>query len=129
MFENVAKRIAIILFTLTIFFLLSSSNYAKFFDISNNMKDNCKIAILSDTKELYNEQEIFFNVQDNGNVEKGKFAPGLKAIAEIEINIIDFNEPVDILVNADTSKFGNSFKFISKINILIIPLEQLKQFH
>ena len=74
--------------------------------------------ITSDTKELISEEteEIFFHVQDNPNVAKGKIAPGSIATAVIELDLTKNKYVVDFNMQADTTLLPKQFELTATID-------------
>ena len=113
MSKSKAKLIAMtfIIFVISIFFI--NSNFAT--QINNEEVTDWKVSITGDTKDLKDTQEISFKAQDNSNVE-GRIAPGVKAVATIEVNLVETKYPVEVTLTADDSNLYNSFKLTSKLN-------------
>lgn len=109
------RRVKLVTITFIIFvisFMINNNNYAKIMEENTNWK----VVITSDTKELSDTREIKFVVEDNKNVVDGKIAPGLKAIAYIEIDFENTSGLADIQVVVDESNIYDCFKLTAKIN-------------
>lgn len=98
-----------ILFVIPLFLLLNGymSNIAI---RKNNEITDWKVAITSDAKDLEDTQEINFKVENSSSVVNGKIAPGLKAIANVEIDLTGTNIPVDICATIDDMTLNDSFR-------------------
>jgi len=106
MFRSIAKKIALTFVIFATFILLINVSFGKDSikrNISNNKNVNWKVAITSDTKDSFfeNTQEITFKTPDNLDVAEGKFAPGMTAIAELELDLIGTNVPVEFSAKID----------------------------
>lgn len=115
MLKSKTEKIVIAFSIFAIILFCANTNYAKYFITSDKEDTNWNIAITSDTKEIKDTKEIIFKIQDSSNVVKGKIAPGLKATAEIEIDLRNTNETIDIKADVDTTNLNDSFKLTSKI--------------
>ena len=116
MFKSKVKMITIAFMIFVISLIYANNNYAKIDNLENNEVANWSVVIASDTKDLKDTQEINFKVQDNPNVVKGKIAPGLKALASIEIDLRKTKVPVDIKATVDDSKLQECFKLTAKLD-------------
>ena len=92
----------------------TSSNYV--YAKNSEIKDNWNVTITNDAKEINDTYKIKFEVQKNKNVVLGKIAPGMKATAEIEINLQKANGFVDIELEIDDSKLNEVFSLNTKFN-------------
>ena len=92
----------------------TSSNYV--YAKNSEIKDNWNVTITNDAKEINDTHKIKFEVQKNKNVVLGKIAPGMKATAEIEINLQKANGFVDIELEIDDSKLNDVFSLNTKFN-------------
>ena len=92
----------------------TSSNYV--YAKNSEIKDNWNVTITNDAKEINDTHKIKFEVQKNKNVVLGKIAPGMKATAEIEINLQKANGFVDIELEIDDSKLNEVFSLNTKFN-------------
>lgn len=118
MFKSKAKIIAVTFILFVVSILLINNNYAKYSNLvplDNNETTNWKVTITNDTRNLEDTQEISFKVEDNPNVVAGKFAPGCKAIATIEVDLIGTKVPVQMMLLADESELSKSMKLSAKI--------------
>lgn len=119
MFKSKAKMIAVtfILFVVSILFINNNySKYSKLVPLDSNETTNWKVTITNDTRNLEDTQEISFKVEDNPDVVAGKFAPGCKAIATIEVDLSGTKVPAEIKLMADESKLPKSMKLSPKID-------------
>ena len=92
----------------------TSSNYV--YAKNSEIKDNWNVTITNDGKDINDTHKIKFEVQKNKNVVLGKIAPGMKATAEIEINLQKANGFVDIELEIDDSKLNDVFSLNTKFN-------------
>ena len=92
----------------------TSSNYV--YAKNSEIKDNWNVTITNDGKDINDTHKIKFEVQKNKNVVLGKIAPGMKATAEIEINLQKVNGFVDIELEIDDSKLNDVFLLNAKFN-------------
>ena len=92
----------------------TSSNYV--YAKNSEIKDNWNVTITNDAKDINDTHKIKFEVQKNKNVVLGKIAPGMKATAEIEINLQKANGFVDIELEIDDSKLNEVFSLNTKFN-------------
>ena len=92
----------------------TSSNYV--YAKNSEIKDNWNVTITNDAKDISDTHKIKFEVQKNKNVVLGKIAPGMKATAEIEINLQKANGFVDIELEIDDSKLNDVFSLNTKFN-------------
>ena len=92
----------------------TSSNYV--YAKNSEIKDNWNVTITIDAKEINDTHKIKFEVRKNKNVVLGKIAPGMKATAEIEINLQKANGFVDIELEIDDSKLNDVFSLNTKFN-------------
>ncbi len=97
-----------------ILILFTSSNYV--YAKNSEIKDNWNVTITNDAKEINDTHKIKFEVQKNKNVVLGKIAPGMKATAEIEINLQKVNGFVDIELEIDDSKLNDVFLLNARFN-------------
>ena len=116
MYNSKARIIATTFIIFVISLLFINSNYANNLKLNNNELTDWKVAITSDTKELNDTRKISFKVQESKDVVDGKIAPGLKATATVEINLIGTRVPVDIKANVDDSTLPNGFKITMKLD-------------
>ena len=113
MFKSKMK-IGCITFILFVILFLSIKNlYAGNFESEDT---NWKVTITSDTKDLEDTQEISFIPENNPNVVAGKMAPGMKATAEIEIDLTQVNETVETVVKVDESELPSQFELTAYID-------------
>lgn len=92
----------------------TSSNYV--YAKNSEIKDNWNVTITNNAKEINDTHKIKFEVQKNKNVVLGKIAPGMKATAEIEINLQKVYGFVDIELEIDDSKLNDVFLLNAKFN-------------
>ncbi len=119
MFKSKAKMIAVTFIIFVVSILFFNSNYAKYSNLAtldNNETTDWKVTITNDTRDLKDTQEISFKVEDNPNVVARKIAPGCKAIATIEVDLIGTRVPVEIKTLADESALPKFMKLSAKID-------------
>lgn len=119
MFKSKVKMIAVTFTIFVVSILLINNNYAKYSNLAtvvNNETTDWKVTITKDTENLKDTQEISFKVEENSNVVAGKTAPGCKAVATIEVDLIGTRVPVEIMTLADESKLPKSMKLSAKID-------------
>ena len=92
----------------------TSSNYV--YAKNSEIKDNWNVTITNDAKEINDTHKIKFEVQKNKNVVLGKIAPGMKATAEIDIDLQKINGFVDIEIEFDNSKLNDIFSLNVKFD-------------
>lgn len=137
MFKSKTKFIVttFILFVIPLLFI--SNNYASHMITGkNNEITDWKVTITSDTKDLEDTQKIEFRVEDNRDVVKGKIAPGLKAIANVEIDLTETKVPVDICAEIDDATLNDTFSLTAKLDgenyksgtVKTIPIENNSAF-
>ena len=101
MVENKSKKIILIfsIFSIILSVLITKS-YAKFYNEESN---DWNVKITCDTKDLSfeNTERIEFKVEENENVLKGKIAPGMKAVATMELDLTGNKYSVDFKMEAD----------------------------
>ena len=75
------------------------------------------VKITSGTKDLTskNTEEIYFEVQDNPNVAKGKLAPGGIATATLNLQLNEITNPVDFKLDIEKNLTDN-FELKIKVN-------------
>lgn len=75
------------------------------------------VRITNDTKELILEctEDIKFEVEKNPNVVSRKFAPGMTAIASIDIDLTEIESAIDIKLESEELQ-NSQFELISYIN-------------
>lgn len=105
-----------------LFIFITTLNYAYAKD--NQIIDNREVIITSDAKEINDTHEIKFHVM-NSDVVPEKIAPGIKAIAEIEINLEKIDGFADIIVKIDDSKLNNVFKLNKIVDEKSITSEKI----
>lgn len=116
MLKSNVKRIAIIFIFLSVLLLIVTNNCTKSMFIDNNKANYWKIEIKSDTKDIKDTQMINFKVENNTNVVNDKIAPGLKAKATVEIDLIDTKVPVDVQAIIDDCNLNDSLKLNLKLD-------------
>lgn len=97
-----------------LFISLTTLNYV--YAKNNEIVDDWEVTITNDTKEINDTHEIKFKVEKNNDVVPGKMAPGMKATAEIVINLEKVKGFVDIEVKTDDSKLNRAFKLNTKLD-------------
>lgn len=119
MFKSKAKIIAVTFIIFVVSILLVNNNYAKLSNLEvldNNEITDWKVTITNDTRDFKDTQKISFKAEDNPNVVAGKIAPGCKAVATIEIDLIGTKVPAQIILLADESKLSKSIRLSAKID-------------
>ena len=102
--------------TAFIIILISFTSLNYVYAKNSEIKDNWNVTITNDGKDINDTHKIKFEVQKNKNVVLGKIAPGMKATAEIEINLQKANGFVDIELEIDDSKLNDVFSLNAKFN-------------
>ena len=110
------KSKANVLVTAFIIILISFTSLNYVYAKNSEIKDNWNVTITNDAKEINDTHKIKFEVQKNKNVVLGKIAPGMKATAEIEINLQKVNGFEDIELEIDDSKLNDVFLLNAKFN-------------
>ena len=110
------KSKANVFVTAFIIILISFTSLNYVYAKNSEIKDNWNVTITNDAKEINDTHKIKFEVQKNKNVVLGKIAPGMKATAEIEINLQKANGFVDIELEIDDSKLNDVFLLNAKFN-------------
>ena len=110
------KSKANVFVTAFIIILISFTSLNYVYAKNSEIKDNWNVTITNDAKEINDTHKIKFEVQKNKNVVLGKIAPGMKATAEIEINLQKVNGFVDIELEIDDSKLKDVFLLNAKFN-------------
>ena len=110
------KSKANVFVTAFIIILISFTSLNYVYAKNSEIKDNWNVTITNDAKEINDTHKIKFEVQKNKNVVLGKIAPGMKATAEIEINLQKVNGFVDIELEIDDSKLNDVFLLNAKFN-------------
>ncbi len=114
------KKKANVFVTTFIALLISFTTINYAYAKNNGTVDNWGVTITNDAKEINDTHKIKFKVENNKDVVPGKIAPGMKAIAEIEINLEKAKGYVDIETKIDDSKLSNVFKINTKLDEKII---------
>ena len=110
------KSKANVFVTAFIIILISFTSLNYVYAKNSEIKDNWNVTITNDAKEINDTHKIKFEVQKNKNVVLGKIAPGMKATAEIEINLQKVNGFEDIELEIDDSKLKDVFLLNAKFN-------------
>ena len=110
------KSKANVFVTAFIIILISFTSSKYEYTKNSEIKDNWNVTITNDAKEINDTHKMKFEVQKNKNVVLGKIAPGMKATAEIEINLQKVNGFVDIELEIDDSKLNDVFLLNAKFN-------------
>ena len=110
------KSKANVFVTAFIIILISFTSLNYVYAKNSEIKDNWNVTITNDGKDINDTHKIKFEVQKNKNVVLGKIAPGMKATAEIEINLQKANGFVDIELEIDDSKLNDVFSLNTKFN-------------
>lgn len=106
-----------------LFISLATLNYV--YAKNNEIVDDWKVTITNDTKEIKDTHEIKFKVEKNKDVVPGKMAPGIKATAEIVINLEKVKGFVDIEVKIDDSKLNKAFELNTKLDEKTISTQKI----
>lgn len=117
MFKDKTKLIVItfVLFVITLLFI--NYNYASYIMIKKNSEiTDLKVRITSDTKEIEDTQKINFKVENSSNVANGKIAPGLRAIANVNIDLTGTKVPVEIFATIDDASLNDAFRLTAKLD-------------
>lgn len=109
------------LFIITLFFTINrfvKNSFANSFNLNNDNNTEWNVKIKSDTKDITSKEtkEIKFKVEENENVARGKMAPGSRAIAVIDLDLIGTKYDVDICLDADKNKLPQNFKLSANID-------------
>ena len=110
------KSKANVFVTAFIIILISFTSLNYVYAKNSEIKDNWNVTITNDAKEINDTHKIKFEVRKNKNVVLGKIAPGMKATAEIEINLQKVNGFEDIELEIDDSKLNDVFLLNAKFN-------------
>ena len=110
------KSKANVFVTAFIIILISFTSLNYVYAKNSEIKDNWNVTITNDAKDISDTHKIKFEVRKNKNVVLGKIAPGMKATAEIEINLQKANGFVDIELEIDDSKLNDVFSLNTKFN-------------
>ena len=114
-------------FVITIIALFISIATLKYVYAKNNeIADNWEVTITNDAKEINDTRKIKFEVEKNKDVVPGKIAPGIKATAEIDINLEKINGFVDIEIELDDSKLNKAFSLNTKFNSESISTKKIE---
>ena len=113
MLKSKKKILGITFIIFVISFLFIKNLYAGNISDENT---NWKVAITSDTKDLKDTQEISFKPENNPNVVDGRIAPGMKAKAEIEIDLSKINEKVEAIITVDKTTLPQQFSLTAYID-------------
>ena len=97
--------------------------YAK----NNEITDKWEVTITNDAKDINDTHKIKFEVQEDENVVLGKIAPGMKATAEIDIDLQKIDNFVDIEIEVDDSNLNNIFSLNTKFNDEYVSSKQIKR--
>lgn len=117
MFKGKAQLIATAFIIFVVSLLFINNNYARYINVGKNDEiTDWTVTITSDTKDLKDTQKINFKVEDNPDVVTGKIAPGLKAVANVAINLVGTKVPVDISAIIDDTTLNNQFKLTTKLD-------------
>lgn len=104
-------------FVITLIIIFSSFTGLNYVYAKNNeIVDYLVVTITNDAKEINDTHKIEFKVEKNKDVVTGKIAPGMKATAEIEINLKEVTSFVDIEVKIDDSNLNKAFKINTKLD-------------
>lgn len=115
MYKSKTRLVVVTFIIFVISVLLMNNSFAKN-SINNSEITDWKVVITNDTKDLKDTKEISFKIQDNPNVVAGKIAPGVKAVADIEVDLTDTKVPVDIITTVDDSELFKGLQLTAKID-------------
>ena len=119
--KNKSKVFVFTFFILFIFFATLNYVYAK----NDEIVEDWEVTITNDTKEINDTDKIKFRSEKNKDVVPGKIAPGMKMVAEIEINLQQVKGFVDIEVKIDDSKLNKAFKLNAKLDEETISTQKI----
>ena len=120
--KSKTKVFVITIIALLISFATLKNVYAK----NNEIADNWEVTITNDAKEINDTRKIKFEVEKNKDVVPGKIAPGIKATAEIDINLEKINGFADIEIELDDSKLNKAFSLNTKFNSESISTKKIE---
>ena len=123
--KSKTKVFVITIIALLISFATLKNIYAK----KHEVVDDWGVTITNDAKEINDTRKIKFEVQKNKDVVPGKIAPGIKATADIDVNLEKIDGFVDIEVEVDDSKFNKAFSLNTKFdyeNVFTKKIERVK---
>ncbi len=121
------KRKVNVFFTTFVIILLFFTIFKYSFGKKIEKDNNWKVVILSDTKEINDTHMIKFEVNKSQDVIQGKIAPGMTAIASIDIDLTKIEEFVDIEIEIDDSEISKSFKLNTRIDGEILDSNVIKK--
>ena len=123
--KSKTKVFVITIIALLISFATLKNIYAK----KHEVADDWGVTITNDAKEINDTRKIKFEVQKNKDVVPGKIAPGIKATADIDVNLEKIDGFVDIEVEVDDSKLNKAFSLNTKFdyeNVFTKKIERVK---
>ena len=120
--KSKTKVFVITIIALLISFATLKNVYAK----NNEIADNWEVTITNDAKEINDTRKIKFEVEKNKDVVPGKIAPGIKATAEIDINLEKINGFADIEIELDDSKLNKAFSLNTIFNSESISTKKIE---
>ena len=87
------------------------------YSLAKEKDQEWNVKITNGTKDLTskNTEEIYFEVQDNPNVAKGKLAPGGTAIATLNLQLSETTNPVDFKIDIEKNLTDN-FELTAEVN-------------
>lgn len=122
--KNKAK-VFVITLIIIIFSSFTALNYV--YAKNDEIVDDLVVTINNDDKEINDTHKMEFKVEKNKDVVPGKIAPGMKATAEIEINLKEVTSFVDIEVKIDDSKLNKAFKINTKLDEKTISTSKISK--
>ena len=108
------KRKTSVFVTTFIIMIMSLTTLNYVYARNNEITNKWNVTITNDGKDINDTHKIKFEVQKSKNVVPGKIAPGMKATAEIDINLQKINGFVDIEIELDDSKLNDVFSLSTR---------------
>lgn len=102
--------------TAFIFMIISLTTLNYVYAKNNVIMNKWNVTITNGAKDINDTHMIKFEVKRNNDVVLGKIAPGMKATAEIDIDLQKINGFVDIEIEFDNSKLNDVFLLNAKFN-------------
>lgn len=102
--------------TAFIFMIISLTTLNYVYAKNNVIMNKWNVTITNDAKDINDTHMIKFEVKRNNDVVLGKIAPGMKATAEIDIDLQKINGFVDIEIEFDNSKLNDIFSLNVKFD-------------
>lgn len=102
--------------TAFIFMIISLTTLNYVYAKNNVIMNKWNVTITNGAKDINDTHMIKFEVKRNNDVVLGKIAPGMKATAEIDIDLQKINGFVDIEIEFDNSKLNDIFSLNVKFD-------------